>query len=234
MLRFRMYFNKDKAAAWLNRMSADGWAVRSFGAGFWAFDRCTPGEYQYAIDFAAGSPGTRADYYDFMRGIGVTPIGRWGPWVLLQRSSACGPFEMYTDDATKAAQLRKILSFFKVVCIIELLCFASLCLAAGEPGAGWWTIVFACAAGVLTLVFAVRCFELRDSIAVLDGRGPACEAVLRMRKRGLLCTAIGSAAILASFLMKVSAVPDAIKGFLMGFGVTMEVIGALVLILNRP
>lgn len=234
MLKFRLYFNKDKAAAWVNRMSQEGWAVQSFGAGLWKFARCAPGEYQYAIDFASGISGPGADYTDFMTGVGVTPVGRWGPWVLLRRPTAPGPFELYTDDATKAAQQRKILTFFKVTCLVELLCFAGLCLAAASPDGEWWMLFVAGFAGVVTLIFAARCFELRDSIAQLENSGTAGGAALQSRKRGLLCLAIGLVCTLSGLLLRGAAVPEGISGFLMGFGIVTELFAAVLLIRSRP
>ena len=33
MIRFRLYYDKDKETEWLNEMAADGWALKSFFAG---------------------------------------------------------------------------------------------------------------------------------------------------------------------------------------------------------
>ena len=51
MIRFRLYFDKDKETAWLNEMSRRGWAMNGFFAGFYRFEKCDPGEYIYQIDF---------------------------------------------------------------------------------------------------------------------------------------------------------------------------------------
>ncbi len=53
MIRFRLYFDKDKETAWLNEMAAQGWAVKSFFAGFFQFEACEKGEYVYQIDFGS-------------------------------------------------------------------------------------------------------------------------------------------------------------------------------------
>lgn len=53
MIRFRLYFDKDKETAWLNEMAAQGWAVKSFFAGFFQFETCEKGEYVYQIDFGS-------------------------------------------------------------------------------------------------------------------------------------------------------------------------------------
>ena len=43
MIRYRMYLNKDEETEWLNRMAADGWAMRRFFAGFYGFEKCEIG-----------------------------------------------------------------------------------------------------------------------------------------------------------------------------------------------
>ena len=53
MIRFRLYFDKDKETAWLNEMAAQGWAVKSFFAGFFQFEACEKGEYVYQIDLGS-------------------------------------------------------------------------------------------------------------------------------------------------------------------------------------
>ena len=34
MIRFRLYFDKDAETKWLNEMAEQGWAMKSFFAGF--------------------------------------------------------------------------------------------------------------------------------------------------------------------------------------------------------
>lgn len=51
MLKFRMLFDKD--AEWLNSMAQNGWAMTGFFEGFYIFNPCEKGAYQYQIDFTA-------------------------------------------------------------------------------------------------------------------------------------------------------------------------------------
>ena len=44
MIRFRLYYDKDRETEWLNEMAADGWALKSFFAGFYKFEPCEKGE----------------------------------------------------------------------------------------------------------------------------------------------------------------------------------------------
>ena len=51
MIKFKLYFDKDKETAWLNEMSSNGWSMNGFFAGFYRFEPCEKGKYTYQIDF---------------------------------------------------------------------------------------------------------------------------------------------------------------------------------------
>lgn len=51
MIKFRLYYDKDAETKWLNEMAEQGWAMKSFFAGFYSFERCEPGQYMYQVDF---------------------------------------------------------------------------------------------------------------------------------------------------------------------------------------
>lgn len=232
MLKYRPYFDKDKASAWINKMADDGWALRRFGGGFWSFEPCAPGTYRYAVDFGALTAEARQEYQSFMESVGLTPVGHWGPWVVLRQPAAEGPIELYTDAASTITQRQKILTFFKIICIIELLCFCILCMAVPESGWAWWTVLATALAGACMLIFANRCFQLQDDILALrDGSG-ASGAALSARRRSLTFIATGLGATLAGLLLGLRPDQDFASGFLIGFGVILEGFGVLTMIWN--
>ena len=49
MVKFRLYYDKDKEQDWLMEMVNRGWAVKKFFLGFYTFEPCEPGEYIYQI-----------------------------------------------------------------------------------------------------------------------------------------------------------------------------------------
>jgi hypothetical protein len=123
MLKFKLYYDKDEEENWLNKMCLNGWAFKKFFLGFYIFDKCEPGEYNYQIDLLDSWNGEKDDYADFMEDAGVKVIGQWWRWVYLQKKALDGPFEMYTDAESKIAQYNKIMNFFKVALVIEVICF---------------------------------------------------------------------------------------------------------------
>jgi len=123
MLKFKLYYDKDEEEDWLKKMCLNGWAFKKFFLGFYTFEKCEPGEYNYQIDLLHSWNGRKGDYADFMEDTGVKVIAQWWRWVYLQKKASDGPFEMYTDVQSKITQYNKIKNFFKVALIIEIICF---------------------------------------------------------------------------------------------------------------
>lgn len=66
MIKFCLSFNKDKITKWLNQMSAKGWAMTGFFAGFFRFEECEKGKYAYQIDFSDKFGKISSNYREFM------------------------------------------------------------------------------------------------------------------------------------------------------------------------
>lgn len=122
MLKFRLYYDKDEEEVWLNVMSQKGWALKKFFLGFYTFEASAPGEYNYQIDLLDNWKGDKEDFASFMEDSGVEVLSQWYRWVYLRKKTVDGPFEMYTDTASKITQYSRIKRFFLVGVIIEILC----------------------------------------------------------------------------------------------------------------
>ena len=123
MLKFKLYYDKDAEEDWLKKMCLNGWAFKNFFLGFYTFEKCEPGEYNYQIDLLDSWNGEKDDYEAFMKDTGVEVIGQWWRWVYLQKKASDGPFELYTDIDSKISQYNKIKNFFKVFLILEIIGF---------------------------------------------------------------------------------------------------------------
>ncbi len=186
MIRFRLYYDKDKETVWLNKMASEGWALKSFFAGFYKFEQCEKGEYIYQIDFGAVSE----EYRDLMQELGVEIVVLWGYWIILRKRAADGPFELYTDVDSQIDHYRKIRRMFKVATIIELLVLF-MEIYGGMTGTDFaW--VFAVLISVFVLACADAVFRTNEVIARLEEQKSGIET----RKKGgntlaLIITAIG-------------------------------------------
>ena len=155
MIRFRLYFDKDKETAWLNEMSGRGWAMNGFFAGFYRFEKCDPGEYIYQIDFGDEMYHVSDEYRGLMEDIGAEIVTLWGYWIILRKRAADGPFELYTDPESMIGHYTKIRRMFKAVAILELV---GLFIEVGCGMAGnmfGWAFAVLIAALVLVCINAV-------------------------------------------------------------------------------
>lgn len=169
MTKFRLYFDKDKETVWLNELAAKGYALISFFAGFYTFEKTEPGEYIYQIDLGEKLFAVTDDYRSFMEETGVEIIDNWGYWVFLRKKAAEGEFELYTDVDSQIEHYTKIRNMFKVVSIIELICFIVeiICFhQSNEPALIFCVILI----GVLAFVCIKATFKTNRTIAELKER----------------------------------------------------------------
>ncbi|MEQ8155624.1 MAG: DUF2812 domain-containing protein [Clostridiaceae bacterium] len=168
MLKFRLYYDKDAEEEWLKKMSLSGWAFKKFFLGFYTFEPCEPGEYNYQIDLLDSWNGEKDDYESFMEDAGVQVVGQWWRWVYLKKKSEDGPFEMYTDVESKIAQYSKIGNLFKVFLAMEIICFFTELMAAVNTGKfifGVFTILL----GVISLAMLRIVWKCKWKIQQLKG-----------------------------------------------------------------
>ena len=143
MIKFKLYFDKDKETQWLNEMSQKGWAMTGFFAGFYRFESCEKGKYTYQIDFGNEFFSVSDDYREFMSDSDIEIIQSWGFWVFLRKLSSEGGFQLYTDVDSQIEHYKKIRNMFKAVTVIELIClFIELFSASMTNSPLLWSFVF--------------------------------------------------------------------------------------------
>ena len=143
MIKFKLYFDKDKETQWLNEMSQKGWAMTGFFAGFYRFEPCEKGKYSYQIDFGNEFFSVSDDYREFMSDSDIEIIQSWGFWVFLRKLSSEEEFQLYTDVDSQIEHYKKIRNMFKAVTVIELIClFIELFSASMTNSPLLWSFVF--------------------------------------------------------------------------------------------
>ena len=130
MIKFKLYFDKEKETKWLNEISVKGYALTDYWWGFYSFEKCLPGEYVYQIDIVDGFFNVDDDYRKFMEDTGVELVCMWGFWVILRKKAADGPFQLYTDVESSIEHYSKIRVMFKVATILEIICLTIMLLQA--------------------------------------------------------------------------------------------------------
>ena len=120
MIKYRYYIDNQKEQDWLNKLSKQGWALKKFFLGFYKFEKCEPGEYEYQIDLMPEGVD-KQDYYDFMEEAGVEIVCRWYYWVFLRKkSSSNGEFKLYSDRESLKGHYQSIVKFLKPIMYLEL------------------------------------------------------------------------------------------------------------------
>lgn len=172
MTKFRMYYDKDKETEFLNEMSWKGYAMTGFCMCFYHFDQCRPGEYVYQIDLAEGFFRVSNDYREFMRDMGVEIVCLWGPWVILRKRAAEGPFVLYTDAESCIEHYTKIRRIFKACAAVEACCFfLELGVALnGDGGAKVFAKVFTIVVGLMFFIFVRGVVRINGILAMLNAR----------------------------------------------------------------
>lgn len=168
MIKFKVYFDKDKETAWLNDMAAQGYAMTGYFPCFYSFEKCEPGKYTYQIDFGDKMFSVDDNYRDFMAENNVEIVCLWGYWIILRKLATDGEFELYTDVDSSIEHYTKILKMFKVVTIIELICFMVEVLGAMHGVAiGFWGMLII---GAIVIVCMRATISTKRKIAELKER----------------------------------------------------------------
>lgn len=168
MTKFRVYFDKDKETTWLNEMAAQGYALTGYCACFYTFEQCEPGKYTYQIDFGNKFFAVNDDYREFMQENDIEIVCLWGYWIILRKLTIDGEFELYTDVDSSIEHYTKILKMFKIVTIIELICFFIEVLGAMNGAAiGFWGMLLI---GVIVIACMHATFSTKRKIVELKER----------------------------------------------------------------
>lgn len=174
MIRFRLYYDKDKETEWLNDMVSEGWAMKGFFCGFYKFEKCEKGEYIYQIDFGDTLYSVSDEYRELMNDLGVEIVTLWGYWIILRKRAADGPFELYTDIESEIEHYKKIRRMFKVVTIIELIGLWVEIFCGLEGNSFGWAFAALIAALVIVCVNAV--YRTNMIIAALEEKKSGIES----------------------------------------------------------
>lgn len=180
MIRFRLYFDKDKEATWLNEMADNGHAMTGFFMGFYKFTDCEPGKYEYAVDFSDSFGEVKEEYRDLMKDMNIEIVQLWGQWVILRKLKADGPLVLYSDVDSQIEHYSKIKKMFKVVTIFEIIILfveafcTAMQITEGNVSSALLTLGF-------TLLIAAIVFTLASAITRTEAR--ICD--LREKKTGI-------------------------------------------------
>ena len=102
----------EKEEKWLAHMAAQGLALVAVGYCRYEFEPCTPGEYAVRLELLEHAPThpESQQYISFMEETGVEYIGHMMRWAYFRKKTADGPFDLFSDIASRIRHLKRIVS----------------------------------------------------------------------------------------------------------------------------
>jgi len=111
---WKAFYDDQKEERWLNQMSAKGLALTKYTWMHYRFEDSTPGEYIYRIELLDKDIKSKEGmaYIDFLKQNGVEFVTSYMRWVYLRKKAADGPFEVYSDNESKLAYMKRLSNFY--------------------------------------------------------------------------------------------------------------------------
>jgi len=117
----KLYWNPQKEENWINALAAKGLALTDYSWARYVFEDAEPGEYIYRIELLEKSAKSTESgvYLRFLEESGVAVVAYYWRWVFLRKKSADGPFALYSDNASRISQLKRIERLFLGLSVLE-------------------------------------------------------------------------------------------------------------------
>ena len=171
---WKAFYDYQKEERWLNEMSAKGYALTNYTWMHYRFEDSAPGEYIYRIELLDKDVTQKdsIDYIAFLKQSGVEYVTSYMRWVYLRKKAADGPFEVYSDNASKLAYINRVANFWMVfgVVLAALAISQIIWIIPGVGSGSYLWIVNAVAlavAGVASAVFVSMAVRYRRQAAKL-------------------------------------------------------------------
>lgn len=112
----RAFYDFEKEENFLNKMAAQGWALKKYCFCKYVFEECEKGEYIYRIQLlekGLDNPESQK-YIQFMEDMGAEFITSYNRWVYFRKKASEGEFEIFTDKDSKISHYKKVRLFFMI------------------------------------------------------------------------------------------------------------------------
>ena len=141
----------DKEERWLNEMAAQGLVLVDVGFARYAFEECMPGEYQVRLELLENMPShtESQQYIGFIEETGAEQVGRFLRWVYFRKKTVDGPFDLYSDLASRIKHLKRIIALILPISI------ANLAIGLTNVGNAAATGIWIAKVGYLNLVIGI-------------------------------------------------------------------------------
>ena len=120
--KFFFIWDFDKEEAWLNEMAAQGLVLTAVGYCRYEFEDAPPGKYQIRLELLPNYPNHPESrrYLQFLEETGIRQVGSFQRWVYLCRSTEDGPFDLYSDRASRLKMLGRLMVLVGILAMPNL------------------------------------------------------------------------------------------------------------------
>ena len=131
----------EEEERWLTDMETDGWHFKKYRFFYYEFEKGEPNQYQYRLEMLPNLPShpKSREYIDFLAEMGVEKVDSYLRWAYFRKSTADGPFELYSDLDQQIKHLRSISTFLWPLLVLTIIntfnCFNLIYLDAPFVGA---------------------------------------------------------------------------------------------------
>lgn len=118
----RLILDFEKEEGWLNEMSAKGLHFISYSFPQYLFEEGVPGEYTYRLELLKHHPQHMESqaYIKFLEDTGVECVDTFWNWAYFRKKASDGPFEVYTDYASKIRHYQRIMAVVGASVVLNL------------------------------------------------------------------------------------------------------------------
>lgn len=106
----------DREEKWLAECAARGLCLVSVGFCRYEFEEGVPGAYNVRLEMLEHPPAhpESMQYIRFLEETGAEHVGSVMRWIYLRRPAGMGPFDLFSDNASRVRHLGRILSLLTV------------------------------------------------------------------------------------------------------------------------
>ena len=115
-------WNFEKEEKWLNEMAAQGLALVGVGFCKYEFEDALPGEYTVRMELLQNKKEhpESEKYIRFIEETGAEQVGNYLRWVYFRKKTADGPFDLFSDYASRIAHLKRIKTLLLPIGILNI------------------------------------------------------------------------------------------------------------------
>lgn len=122
---FKIYpaWDFEREEKWLNEMAAKGLSLVAVGLFNYTFEETPPGQYKVRIELLEKWPTTPESehYIRFLEETGIEYLGAFTRWAYFRRKSEDGDFDLFSDNASKLKQIKRLVLLFGILLFSLLL-----------------------------------------------------------------------------------------------------------------